>query len=368
MLQALIVDDSKTARYALKQLLARHHFAVDTVESAEDALEYLNNHTPDLIFMDHMMPGMDGFQAVKAIKSTPATHNIPIVMYTSTQDGVYFGQARALGAADVILKPATAADLAAVLERLERHGQLGSGEPLPAPLIELPEMADEMAEEEPVAAEAREAAATIDNRQRSRFNALAMGLVLLVVVLGWVLLQVAVERDRLLVQKQRAIAALEWALNDRAEFAYGDKPFGAARVQQLRELLEHLEAIGFRGLVRLESHVGEFCTVHDTRRGGWVLAPDALPLTECGALGQSEQAAQRASELETAAFRRFLTRASVLRSGAIRVELAGFGAREPLLEYPADPDVSAGVWNRIAQRNQRLVYRITAENEVREAR
>src|SRR5690242_5873755 len=111
MPHALIVDDSKTARYALRNLLDKQQFTADMVESGEQALEYLRARLPDLIFMDHMMPGMDGFQAVKAIKSHQHTAAIPIVMYTSTQGKMYFGQARALGAADVITKPATAEEL-----------------------------------------------------------------------------------------------------------------------------------------------------------------------------------------------------------------------------------------------------------------
>jgi len=360
MSHALIVDDSKTARYALRQLLARHQFRVDMVESAEEALDYLNSQRPDLIFMDHMMPGMDGFQAVKAIKSSSATHDIPIVMYTSTQDGVYFGQARALGAADVILKPATPADLAGVLTRLEQQGQLGAAA-ADTQVAPPSEMVEELPSEEPppeapvsVVQPLAPVAATTGGSWR---NVIVIALVVLAAVLGWGLLQTLSERDRLAARNAQAIVAIEWALNQQTEFAFGDAPFGAVRVQQLRELLEQLQGLGFRGTVRIESHVGEFCTVRDERRGGWMVAPGSLPLTECGALGQSDQQAQRTSEQQTAAFRRFLTRTPALRSGDIRIELTGFGAREPLLDYPADPDVSAGVWNRIAQRNQRLVYR-----------
>ena len=67
-------------------------------------------HRPDVIFMDHMMPGMDGFQAVQAIKNNPRTATIPIMMYTSQEGELYVGQARALGAVGVLpkqVKPAT---------------------------------------------------------------------------------------------------------------------------------------------------------------------------------------------------------------------------------------------------------------------
>ena len=72
--------------------------------SAEQAIEYLAQHRPDVIFMDHLMPGMDGFQAVQAIKANPRTATIPILMYTSQEGELYLGQARALGAVGVVQK------------------------------------------------------------------------------------------------------------------------------------------------------------------------------------------------------------------------------------------------------------------------
>ncbi|MCL4722564.1 MAG: response regulator, partial [Gammaproteobacteria bacterium] len=101
---ALIVDDSRTAREVLRRMLESHELRVETAESAEAALEFLAMHRPDVIFMDHMMPGMDGFQAVKAIKENPATATIPVMMYTSQSGALYVGQARALGAVGVLPK------------------------------------------------------------------------------------------------------------------------------------------------------------------------------------------------------------------------------------------------------------------------
>ena len=101
---ALIVDDSKSARLVLKRMLNDLDLDVDTVESATDAMDYLKDHTPDVIFMDHMMPGMDGFEAVKHIKNNSKTAVIPIMMYTSRGGDVYLSQARALGAVGIIPK------------------------------------------------------------------------------------------------------------------------------------------------------------------------------------------------------------------------------------------------------------------------
>ncbi len=101
---ALIVDDSRTARHFLARILQRHQIHVEMAASAEEALEFLAHERPDVIFMDHMMPGMDGFQAVSAIKSNPATATIPIMMYTSQSGELYVSQARALGAVGVLPK------------------------------------------------------------------------------------------------------------------------------------------------------------------------------------------------------------------------------------------------------------------------
>ena len=102
--RALIVDDSRTAQVRLKRMLNRYDLEVDTALSAEDALSYLAYKLPDVVFMDHLMKGMDGFEAVKIIKSNPDTAMIPIIMYTSKSGDVYLGQARALGAIDVLSK------------------------------------------------------------------------------------------------------------------------------------------------------------------------------------------------------------------------------------------------------------------------
>ena len=116
--RALIVDDSRSARLFLARLLEKYEIDVDSVESAEAAIGYLASRRPDVIFMDHMMPGMDGFQAVQAIKNDPRTATIPIMMYTSQEGEVYVGQARALGAVGVLPKQIKHADVAKVLHQL----------------------------------------------------------------------------------------------------------------------------------------------------------------------------------------------------------------------------------------------------------
>jgi CheY-like chemotaxis protein len=116
--RALVVDDSKSARVILSRMLEKYDIEVDMAESAEQAIEYLNGNRPDAIFMDHLMPGMDGLQAVQAIKSNPQTATIPIMMYTSQEGELYVGQARALGAMGVLPKQVRPVDVSKVLYEL----------------------------------------------------------------------------------------------------------------------------------------------------------------------------------------------------------------------------------------------------------
>jgi len=102
--RALVVDDSKSARFSLKRLLEEHNIDVALANSGEEAIEFLARDKVDVIFMDHTMPGMDGLEAVSVIKSNPDTAMIPVMMYTTREGEVYVGQARALGAVGVLPK------------------------------------------------------------------------------------------------------------------------------------------------------------------------------------------------------------------------------------------------------------------------
>lgn len=116
---ALVVDDSKSARFSLKKLLQKQGVKSDFAESAGDALNYLETNKPDVIFMDHLMPGMDGFEATKAIKANPNTSAIPVIMCTSKEGTEYAEQAMATGAVAILPKPAPSATLTAVLNQLQ---------------------------------------------------------------------------------------------------------------------------------------------------------------------------------------------------------------------------------------------------------
>ena len=140
--RALVVDDSRSARAFLTRILERYELQVDAVETAEQAIDYLTRQRPDVIFMDHLMPGMDGFQAVQAIKNNPRTATIPIMMYTSQEGELYLSQARALGAIGVLPKQIKHADVSKALEQLrlrpedaqtQAPAHVASAPPPPAP-------------------------------------------------------------------------------------------------------------------------------------------------------------------------------------------------------------------------------------------
>lgn len=116
---ALVVDDSKSARMMLQRLLGRMNVKAEAVDSAEAALLFLDKSQPDVIFMDHMMPGMDGLEATQLIKANPKTSAIPTIMYTSKEGEEYFDIARSHGAEGVLAKPANQEAVMAVIESLD---------------------------------------------------------------------------------------------------------------------------------------------------------------------------------------------------------------------------------------------------------
>ncbi len=118
---ALIVDDSKSARFALRRHLESHAYKVDAVESAQEAYRVLRDLNPDLIFMDHVMPGEDGFEALRHLKADPHTAGIPVVICSGNEGDHFVEEARSKGAADVLGKPPSPDQLLQVLENVQRE-------------------------------------------------------------------------------------------------------------------------------------------------------------------------------------------------------------------------------------------------------
>jgi CheY-like chemotaxis protein len=117
--RALVVDDSRIARYVLSGMLDRLDFEVETADSAEAALSRLSESLPHIVFMDHLLPGMQGLEAVRKLRARPDTADTRIVMYTSQDSDLFADVARAAGADDVFVKTADSGMLEEILGRLD---------------------------------------------------------------------------------------------------------------------------------------------------------------------------------------------------------------------------------------------------------
>ena len=138
---ALLVDDSKVARFALSKLLESHDMEVNMAGSAEEALDFLSSHgRPDVIFMDHLMPGMNGVEATKAIKGNPETAGIPIIMCTSKKSSSFMEEAKTFGVYNILTKPPQTDGLSQVLDQLTSDVVKGT---LPEPPTEETTQAEE---------------------------------------------------------------------------------------------------------------------------------------------------------------------------------------------------------------------------------
>lgn len=101
----LIVDDSKTELMVLSELLSKNGYSVRTAENAEEAFRRLSEQRPDLILMDVVMPGQNGFQLTRAIARDPQYSSIPIVMCTSKSQETDRVWGMRQGARDYVTKP-----------------------------------------------------------------------------------------------------------------------------------------------------------------------------------------------------------------------------------------------------------------------
>lgn len=101
----LVVDDSPTDRHFLADLLTRHGYSVTTADNGEAALLQIRNQRPDLVLMDVVMPGQNGFQATRAIARDPATQTLPVIICSSKQQDSDRAWGLRQGARDYLVKP-----------------------------------------------------------------------------------------------------------------------------------------------------------------------------------------------------------------------------------------------------------------------
>jgi len=399
---ALIIDDSRTALVSLGRLLKAQGIAVDMVESGPEALDYLrSNAHPGVIFLDHMMPGMDGFETLSAIKRSGPSATIPVVMYTSKEGDAYMGQALALGAVGLLHKPVDPAELAAVLGRVDR---LRGTPPRTAPAAEMPPRRTPTAVTGVInVPEALRTSATrpaansarADNtetrparpRHAGRWWTAAF-MALLLFTTGWYALRAqqidlqrralseenarlrneqeltraatasAEQRSELEVrarptpaQNRALLDTLAWAINQNNQYGLNEEPLNDSRLSLVRELVARLTSAGFEGTVRLETHVAEFCLTRD-EQGSLRLPSDVTPFLRCEVISYPPAQAQLLGNRQSPAFARFLAQP---RSGAIQIVVVSHGASRPLVSYPDRASVqTAGDWNQIARINHRV--------------
>ena len=445
--RALVVDDSRSARVALRGLLERHGLLVEFAESGEEAIEFLKSQAVDVIFMDHTMPGMDGLETVSVIKADPRTAMIPVMMYTAKEGEVYVGQARALGAVGVLPKqvhPGVLFDMLLKLGLVEdrRAGKRRrstdtkvSAAPTPAPeamdetdrlldrqalgmsiqalitrilqdqhlelrsdvLASNRDFAKRVAEEIHARQQADEAAKALEAPPQAGIGGGVLALVLLLgllpaVVLFLMLSQSWQQRDAVLADNARLaeiaqqslaeadslradllsggdvesfesdarylalLEALQWAVNQGNHFSYGEIPFNDVRLERLRELLGRLAAVGFRGVVRLDAHLGEFCLDNDAD-GNYRLAAAEMPVMDCALIGHPLGGAGSLSERQSLAFANFLASSPLVNEAGIEVELVAHGMRDSVRRFPLSPGIrTAGEWNGIAELNNRVEF------------
>ncbi len=105
MARILIVDDQEDIRFALSMTLQDAGHAVCEAANGAEAIEEAIAQQPDLVLMDVMMPVMDGFSALQALKEQPATYSTPVLMLTAMGRPEQRERARVLGAFDYITKP-----------------------------------------------------------------------------------------------------------------------------------------------------------------------------------------------------------------------------------------------------------------------
>jgi CheY-like chemotaxis protein len=111
----LVVDDDPRLLHVVSMYLSIEGYDVDTAPNGEEGLQHLEAQRPDLVILDVMMPGIDGLEACRRIKSNPETRQIPVVLFTalSRTDDVESG--RAAGANRFINKPFSLIGLGAVI-------------------------------------------------------------------------------------------------------------------------------------------------------------------------------------------------------------------------------------------------------------
>jgi twitching motility two-component system response regulator PilG len=116
-LKVLVIDDSKTIRRTAETLLTKEGCEVFTAEDGFDALAKIADHRPDVIFVDIMMPRLDGYQTCSLIKHNRVFKDTPVIMLSS-KDGLFDrARGRLVGSEQYLTKPFTKDELLGAIQR-----------------------------------------------------------------------------------------------------------------------------------------------------------------------------------------------------------------------------------------------------------
>ena len=118
--KVLVIDDSNTIRRSAEIFLKQGGYEVLLAEDGFDALSKVNDHDPDLIFCDILMPRLDGYQTCAIIKRNPRFAHVPVIMLSS-KDGLFDkARGRMVGSQDYLTKPFTKDQL---LQAVQQHSR-----------------------------------------------------------------------------------------------------------------------------------------------------------------------------------------------------------------------------------------------------
>jgi CheY-like chemotaxis protein len=415
--RALVVDDSRSARVVLSRMLERYGILVDSADSAEAALDYLKESRPDVIFMDHLMPGMDGLTAVREIKANPALAAIPIMMYTSQEGEIYGGQARASGAVGVLPKSIRPIDVTKALYQLHLLPDRRDGEPSgleqagEAPVGEgvaaapaAPQSVEALLKEQNVelrrfivstldawthrvVAEMRPANPQLIDDETDRAagkpparpwpwvlaTASALAALAVVGILWWQARVTAEHAERafqsVTASNETLTKAIEkWRIAGDASadsagqagfrplvlaVPFGEQALSPARLEAVRTLVAQLERAAISGVVRIESFNGSFCLAR-AGQDGYTLASPTAPASQCDQVGNPFDDSLQNASRQPLAYANLAASVRQRTGGAIELALTS-GPRDRLaVAYPVAEQATAGQWNAAAQSNNRI--------------
>lgn len=114
----LVVDDSPTERHVLAALLTGSGYEVITAENGEEGIAKARSELPDLVLMDVVMPGLNGYQATRTLTRDPVTKNIPVIVCTSKGQETDRIWGLRQGARDYLVKPVNGPELLAKVAAL----------------------------------------------------------------------------------------------------------------------------------------------------------------------------------------------------------------------------------------------------------